>query len=78
MKKIIFVLALSLSLSFSSFLSFGYTKSINTHQSYFVFSEADPEIDYIEYVCVDEQWYKIIHYTDGTIGVVPVHAPPFD
>jgi len=64
MKKIIFVLALTLSLSFSSFLNFGYTRNIYRHQSYSIISETNPEINYINDVLIDGQWYKIIHYAD--------------
>jgi len=78
MKKIIFVLLLSLSLFLSSLLTSGYTKELSIPQTNIKIKEVISDVDYIEYICTDSQWYQIIHYTDGSIGVTPVFGPPFD
>lgn len=36
------------------------------------------EDEWVEYIMIDGQWYKITHYSDGLIGVVPVAHPPDD
>ncbi len=40
--------------------------------------KSNPEIDWIEYVCIEKQWFEVTHYADGSIGVVPISAPPND
>lgn len=30
----------------------------------------------VEYVRINDQWYKITHYPDGSISVEPVARPP--
>ena len=32
----------------------------------------EPDVLYVEYVCIDSRFYKITHYTDNTIGVEPI------
>jgi hypothetical protein len=31
---------------------------------------------WVEYVQINDQWYKITHYPDGSISVEPVARPP--
>jgi hypothetical protein len=38
----------------------------------------EPKELWREYVLVDDQWYVIIHYDDGTIGVFPIPGPTLD
>ena len=34
--------------------------------------------DWVEYVLIGNQWYKITHYDDGSIGVMPSQGAPLD
>jgi hypothetical protein len=38
----------------------------------------DPVELWREYVFDGDQWYLIIHYSDGTIGVTPVYTYPLE
>ncbi len=77
MKKFFLVLSF-LALFFTSAFSYSSTNLMNTNSDEEKILIADTEIDYIEYLYIDGQWYQITHYTDGTIGVMPVQRPPDD
>ena len=53
--------------------NFSY-RNIATENSYGIVMEDD----WVEYIIIDGQWYKITHYSDGAIDVVPVAHPPDD
>jgi hypothetical protein len=36
------------------------------------------DIDRIEYICIDNHWYKIIYYTDGGKEIYPVAGSGVD
>ena len=77
MKKFFLVLSF-FALFFASALSYSSTNLINMRSVEEKILIADTEIDYIEYLYLNGQWYQITHYTDGTIGVMPVQRPPDD
>jgi len=76
MKKVIFAFLITVSFLFSSFTLRGYSATTNIPQNNIQQINYNPDIDYVEYVLVSDQWYEITHYVDGTIGVVPVIGPP--
>jgi len=79
MKKIIFIFILTSSLFFSSLSVFGANidKYSYVPETEKIGIKNSPQ-EWREYVFIDGQWYLIIHYDDGTIGVIPVMAPPLD
>jgi hypothetical protein len=40
--------------------------------------ESVSDIERIEWVCIDNQWYKIIYYTDGGREIIPVAGSGVD
>ncbi len=40
--------------------------------------ECFSDIDRVEWICIDNQWYKIIYYTDGGKEIYPVTGPQLD
>jgi hypothetical protein len=36
----------------------------------------DDDIILIEYIQIDDQWYQITYYSDGSIDITPVALPP--
>ncbi len=60
-----------------------FTFSVNTGSSAFSKVrvqniESLSEIDRVEWICIDNQWYKIIYYTDGRKEIYPVTGPQLD
>ena len=63
------------------FLCFSYTEKFNNISiSKIINSKLEYITDeiWIEYVYINNQWYQITHFDDGTIGIVPVECPPKD
>lgn len=77
MKKFLLVFSF-IALFFTSAFSYPSINLINTRSAEEKILISVTEIDYIEYLYINEQWYQITHYTDGTIGVMPVQRPPDD
>jgi hypothetical protein len=75
MKKL-FLIVLSV-MFFSFFGSINKNSFINT-TSATANIEFSSDVDYVEYVLIGDQWYKITHYIDGSVGVEPVNRPPQD
>lgn len=66
-KKVLFIIALITLLNMGN--------RINAKDNYCAVNNIeilDPNILYVEYVCIDSRFYKITHYTDNTTGVEPV------
>ena len=78
MIKLIFGIIFSISILLTSFPGISYASYHNNHQIKENINKEDDDIEYVEYICVDSQWFKITHYTDGSIGVTPVNSPPLD
>jgi hypothetical protein len=73
MKKLLII---SLSVLFFSFCNSSISNSISNITIGCI--KAMVDVDYIEYVYIDGQWYKITHYVDGSTGIEPVQCPPQD
>ena len=67
MKKLIFLALLAF--CFSPSKDFAEAKTTDysvTKVNY------DTDEDWVEFVCIEGQWYKIIHHSDGSIEAFPV------
>ena len=78
MGKIIFAIIVFFGLFFSVFSVTAHSADINYVNEYIVSSLIDPTELWREYILNGDQWYLIIYYDDGTIGVLPVEKPPND
>jgi hypothetical protein len=78
MGKIIFTIAIFFALFFSVLSISARSADMNYFSKHIISSETDPTESWREYVLNGDQWYLIIHYDDGTIGVWPVAKPPND
>jgi len=78
MKKIFFAVLLFVSLIVSGYPS--GTEIINNsgYSGDNFISLEDPVEVWREYVLNGDQWYLIIYYDDGSIGIWPVAKPPED
>ena len=66
---VLFVFCFSLAGSMNNYTA-GYTRIVSIEDS--------GDETWVEYVCINNQWYQITHYADGTIGVVPIDHSPND
>ena len=73
MKKFIVLVLLVLSFSFAGNISVS-SAGKSTVDKVVILSE----IERIEYVCIDGQWYMIIYYTDIGREIYPITAPPLN
>jgi hypothetical protein len=78
MKKIIIALFFSVSLLLSAMAVQGKDISGFSGTESFSFCSDEPQEVRREYVLVDDQWYLVIYYNDGTISWVPINKPPSD
>jgi hypothetical protein len=78
MKKILFGFLVAVSLSFSVLFNSNAVLSKSSQEIFSVNAKIYSNVSWVEYICVDNQWYRITHYTDGSIGIVPVSHPPQD
>jgi|GEM_PF-6382825 hypothetical protein len=79
MRKIISIsiLFVSLFLSGLSFSASNLEYNSTALNKIIYMSEVSKEVCR-EYTLIGGQWYLVIHYDDGTIGVFPIPAPPED
>jgi hypothetical protein len=78
MKSILIVFFAVVSISFSVLIGSNQAISKVNQGAISVERKIYPDIEWIEYICTDGQWYEITHYTDGTIGIVPISHSPID
>jgi hypothetical protein len=79
MKKVISVFVLSVILFLSSFtLTASSFESKSFARKNIVISLEEAKEVWREYILVGEQWYLVIYYDDGSIGIIPVARPPED
>jgi len=78
MKKIIFTFFLFLSLFFSGLSLSANNSECISNSKIITTSIIGPIEEWREYILVGDQWYLIIHYDDGSIGVIPVAKAPLD
>ncbi len=78
MKKILISFLVTVSLSFSVLFNANAVLSTSSQEIFSVNTKIYSEVSWIEYICVDNQWYRITHYTDGSIGIVQVAHPNED
>jgi hypothetical protein len=78
MKKILVSFLVTVSLSFSVLFNADAVLSNSNQKTFSVNSEIYTDVDWVEYIYVDGLWYQITHYTDGSIGIIPVAHPTED
>jgi len=78
MKKVLFGFLVAVSLSFSVLFNSNVVLSTSSQEIFSVNAKIYSNVSWVEYICVDNQWYRITHYTDGSIGIVQVAHPNED
>jgi hypothetical protein len=78
MKDILIGIIVAVSISFSVLICSNQALSKVNQGTISINREIYPDIEWVEYICTDGQWYEITHYTDGTIGIVPIAHSPID
>jgi hypothetical protein len=78
MSKIIFTFVLFLSLFFSGLSKSAHSTDYNRNSEIKIQYTFEPIELWREYILVGDQWYLIIYYDDGSIGVIPVEKAPLD
>jgi hypothetical protein len=73
MKNLILFVLFVLSISFT-----GYAGTATFGKAPVQAIESISDIERIEWVCIDNQWYKIIYYTDGGREIYPVSGNGVD
>lgn len=71
MKKFFLVFLIVLNFSFLGNISFATPDNRGVE---ITINQA--EIDWIEFVFMNNLWYEIIHYTDGSRDIHPIAVPP--
>ena len=78
MKKFIVSFLAVVLISFSVLFNFNAALPISSQEIFSINAKIYSDVSWIEYVCVDNQCYRITHYTDGSIGIVQVAHPNED
>jgi len=78
MKKVLCGFLVAVSFSFSGLFNSNGVLSTSSHKILSADSEKHSIGDWTEYICADGQWYRVTHYTDGSIGIVQVAHPNED
>ncbi|HEY5122379.1 MAG TPA: hypothetical protein VIK14_01445 [Ignavibacteria bacterium] len=76
MKKFIFAIILFVSLFFSGLSVSANNTECNSDSKNIASSSINPIEEWREYILAGDQWFLIIHYNDGSIGIWPVGVPP--
>ena len=76
MRNILFNVFVIASIFIQAVIYGKFTVSSCTSYNYLSFLNCQDE--WVEYVFSNGQWFKITHFIDGSIGVVPVAYPPED